>query len=439
MQLIERMESNVRSYCRSFPAVFDRAVGCKLYDRHGAEYLDFFAGAGALNYGHNDPEIKARLLEYIAADGITHSLDLATDAKCRFLQTMDEVILQPRELDYKVMFPGPTGTNAVEAALKLARKVTGRANVVAFTNGFHGMTLGSLALTGNSAKRAGAGVALTDVTHMPFCNYFGPDTNTIEMLEGYLSDASSGLEPPAAFVVETVQAEGGVNVASREWLQRLEKAAHSVGSLLIIDDIQVGCGRTGPFFSFEQSQINPDVVCLSKSLSGYGVPFALTLIKPELDQWNPGEHNGTFRGHNLAFVSAAAALDKFWRSHDLTKHVNETAARLADGLLAIADLADGEVRGRGLIQGVEFADKSLAGKISKAAFARGLIIETAGPEDEVLKALPPLIISRDELDHGLRVIERCLDDSLAGRSRPKTKMGASPSIPSPALSAVEKN
>ena len=192
MQLIERMESNVRSYCRSFPAVFDRAVGCKLYDRHGAEYLDFFAGAGALNYGHNDPEIKARLLEYIAADGITHSLDMATDAKCRFFQTMDEVILQPRELDYKVMFPGPTGTNAVEAALKLARKVTGRTNVVAFTNGFHGMTLGSLALTGTSAKRAGAGVALTDVTHMPFCNYFGPDTYTIEMLEGYLSDASAG-------------------------------------------------------------------------------------------------------------------------------------------------------------------------------------------------------------------------------------------------------
>ena len=409
MNLIHRLESEVRSYCRMFPTVFTEAHGHTLVDRHGRQYVDFFAGAGALNYGHNPPALKSRLIDYIASDGVTHSLDMTTEAKCRFLQTFEEVILQPRELKYKVMFPGPTGTNAVEAALKLARKVTGRSNVVAFTNGFHGMTLGSLALTGNGGKRSGAGVSLTDATHMPYCSYHGPDADTIELLECYLNDASSGMEAPAAFVVETVQAEGGVNVASREWLQRLEAAARKVGALLIIDDIQVGCGRTGPFFSFEQVGISPDIVCLSKSLSGYGVPFAVTLLKPELDQWEPGEHNGTFRGHNLAFVTATAALDEFWRTDKLTRHVLRSAKMLQDAMLELADRADGEVRGRGLIHGIEFPDKSLAGKISRAAFERGLIIETAGPEGEVLKALPPLVIDQPGLEKGLNII----DDSVS--------------------------
>src|SRR5690606_13013749 len=258
----------------------------------GEKYIDFFSGAGALNYGHNNPILRERLVEYLINDGVTHSLDLATSAKRRFLEALEDVLLKPRGMDYKVMFPGPTGTNAVEAALKLARKVTGRSNVIAFTNGFHGMTLGSLALTGNGVKRSGAGVSLTDVSHMPYCGYFGDNTDTIEVLEGYLGDSSSGIEDPAAFVVETVQAEGGVNVASRGWLTRLEHVARKSGALLIVDDIQVGCGRTGPFFSFEPAKISPDIICLSKSLSGYGVPLAVTMMKPELDILSPGEHNG---------------------------------------------------------------------------------------------------------------------------------------------------
>jgi diaminobutyrate-2-oxoglutarate transaminase len=315
------------------------------------------------------------------------------------------------------MFPGPTGTNAVEAALKLARKITGRTNVIAFTNGFHGMTLGSLALTGNAGKRSAAGVSLTDATHMPYCNYFGTDTDTIDLLEGYLNDSSSGVETPAAFVVETLQAEGGVNVASREWLRRLVKVARNVGALLLVDDIQVGCGRTGPFFSFEPAGISPDIICLSKSLSGYGIPFAITLLKPELDQWSPGDHNGTFRGHNLAFVTATAALDIFWRTKELTHHVNRCAEQLRDAMLDMAERADGDVRGRGLIHGIEFPDKSLACKISKAAFERGLIIETSGPQDEVLKALPPLIIDQAELEVGLNIIDRSIASVLATRGK----------------------
>lgn len=405
MDTFERMESKVRTYCRTFPTVFTTARGSILTDETGKDFIDFFSGAGALNYGHNNPALREELLAYIADAGITHSLDMATTSKRRFLEAFDELILRPRSRSYKVMFPGPTGTNAVEAALKLARKITGRANVIAFTNGFHGMTLGSLALTGNAGKRSGAGVALTDTTHMPFCGYFGTETDTIDVLEGYLLDSSSGIEDPAAFVVETVQAEGGVNVASREWLQRLEALAKETGALLVVDDIQVGCGRTGPFFSFEAAGITPDIVCLSKSLSGYGLPLAITLMKPDLDQWEPGEHNGTFRGHNLAFVTATAALETYWTSDDLTKKVNHDAARVRDVMFSLADLCEADVRGRGLIQGIEFDDKSLACEISQEAFRHGLVIETAGPQDEVLKALPPLTIDQENLEKGLKILQ----------------------------------
>lgn len=414
----DRMESEVRSYCRMFPTVFTRANGHTLIDEQGDGYIDFFSGAGALNYGHNNRILRERLIDYIAGDGITHSLDMATSAKRRFLEAFDKLILQPRSMDYKVMFPGPTGTNAVEAALKLARKITGRANVIAFTNGFHGMTLGSLALTGNAAKRSGAGVSLPDTTHMPYCGYFGTDTDTIELLEGYLADSSSGVEEPAALVVETVQAEGGVNVASREWLQRLESVAKEIGAFLIVDDIQVGCGRTGPFFSFERAGISPDMICLSKSLSGYGLPLAITLMKPELDKWNPGEHNGTFRGHNPAFVTATAALETYWACDELTKKVNRDAARVREVMFSLADDYEVDVRGRGLIQGIEFEDQSVASEISREAFERGLIIETAGPCDEVLKALPPLTTDEEGLERGLEIMEESARKVLGRAAAP---------------------
>ena len=288
MDTFERLESEVRSYCRHFPQVFTRAVGSRLTAEDGREYVDFLAGAGALNYGHNDPRLKQRLIDYIADDGITHGLDMATAAKRTFLETFDEVILRPRGLQYKVQFPGPGGTNAVEAALKLARKVTGRQGVIAFTNGFHGMSLGALAASSSLAARAGAHAGLHDTTIMPVDGFLGRDVDTIDVLERYLTNDHSGVEKPAAFIVETVQGEGGVNVARSRWLRGLQRLAREHGVLLIVDDIQAGCGRCGSFFSFEDAGITPDLVCLSKAISGLGLPMALTLIRPDLDQWAPG-------------------------------------------------------------------------------------------------------------------------------------------------------
>ena len=422
MQTFERLESEVRSYCRSFPTVFQTAVGHELIDERGTRYLDFFAGAGALNYGHNNPLLRQRLIEYIESSGVTHSLDMATTAKRTFLETLEGTILKPRGLAYKTMFPGPTGTNAVEAALKLARKITGRSTVVAFTNAFHGMTLGSLSLTGNEGKRAGAGVPLANTTRMPFAGYLGPEVDTIELAAQMLRDQSSGVDLPAAFVVETVQAEGGVNVAPFSWLRRLEALARSCQALLIVDDIQVGCGRTGPFFSFEPAGIRPDIICLSKSLSGFGIPLAVTLLRPELDQWEPGEHNGTFRGHNLAFVTATAALERYWQDDALALAVARKADLVRRRLEVLADTYDATVRGRGLIQGLEFDDDSLAGEVSRAAFERKMILETAGPRDEVVKLLPPLTIAEAALEDGLDRIEASLKSVFKSRGKQRRSL-----------------
>src|SRR5690606_40080434 len=318
-----------------------------------------------------------------------------------------------RGLDYKMQFPGPTGTNAVEAALKLARKVTGRERIVNFTNAFHGMTLGSLAVTGNGFKRAGAGVPLNHTMAVPFDGYMGEDVDTLDYLERLLIDDGSGLEVPAAVIVETVQAEGGVNVASVEWLRRLREITAKHGILLIVDDIQVGCGRTGKFFSFEEAGIVPDIVTLSKSLSGYGIPMALVLIKPELDQWAPGEHNGTFRGHNPGFVTATKALD-YWENDWLEKAVMHKSKIVDERLSTMVQRlgVKAQIRGRGLIYGVAFEDPEIASQVSQACFKQHLIIETAGMEDQVLKLLPSLTISDEDLILGLNTIEKCLEAVL---------------------------
>ena len=421
---IEKHESQVRSYSRNWPASFAKAQGPIQWDTEGNRYVDFFSGAGALNYGHNEPRLKQALLDYVAEDGVVHSLDMITPAKERFLERFHEVILGPRGLDYKVMFPGPTGTNAVEAAMKLARKVTGRDRIVGFTNAFHGMTLGALSVTGNNMKRTGAGVTLQSGTAVPYDSYFGDEVDTTEYLDQLLTDDGSGFDLPAAVIVETLQGEGGMATASMEWLRALEEVCNRHGVLLIVDDIQAGCGRTGTFFSFEPAGIAPDIVTLSKSLSGYGLPFAVTLMRPELDVFEPAEHNGTFRGHNLAFVTGAAALD-YWEGEGLTPEIERKAARVTevlDQLIADHPELEGERRGRGLFQGIA-AGPGFATQVTEKAFGLGLLVETSGPDDEVIKLLPPLTIDDETLEEGLQLLTKAIlavvadhEPQLAGQS-----------------------
>ncbi|MBC6473852.1 MAG: diaminobutyrate--2-oxoglutarate transaminase [Hormoscilla sp. GM102CHS1] len=415
MRTFNELESNVRSYSRLFPTVFKKAQGAILEDREGIKYIDFLSGVGTLNYGHNNPQIKERLLRYLESDGIVHGLDLATVAKEEFLEAFAAIILKPRQLNYKVQFPGPTGTNAVEAALKLARKITGRETVIAFSNGYHGVTLGSLATTAKASQREAAGIPTTGVTFIPYDGYFGADIDTTEYLDKVLSDVGSGVALPAAVIVETIQGAGGVNVASFEWLRSLEKVCRKHEVLLLVDDIQVGCGRTGSFFSFEEVGISPDIITISKSLSGFGLPFSLVLMKPELDQWKPGQHSGTFRGPNLAFVTAKAALEIYWQDDSLSASVKQKGTRMQLRLEQIAKNhweASFSVRGRGMIQGLDCKDGNLANKILRTAFGNGLIMETAGAQGQVIRCLPPLTVSEEALEKGLNLLEKSLKEVI---------------------------
>ncbi|MPY79327.1 MAG: diaminobutyrate--2-oxoglutarate transaminase [Actinophytocola sp.] len=407
MSIFEALESQVRSYSRGWPVVFNRAQGSWLYSEDGKPYLDYFAGAGALNYGHNHPVLKQALIDYIQNDGVTHALDMYTVAKRDFLEATDEILLKPRGLEYKVIFPGPGGANAVEAALKLVRKITGKESVINFTNAFHGMTLGALSVTGNSMKRGGAGIPLVHATPMPYDKYFDGEFPDFFYLERLLDDSGSGLNEPAAIIVETVQGEGGINAARVEWLRALSELCKKHDILLIVDDVQMGCGRTGPFFSFEDAGITPDIVCLSKSISGYGIPMALTLIRPDLDVWEPGEHNGTFRGISPAFVTGTEALRNFWSDDTLEKSVRAKGERLGNALTEIVEAhpdASLVAKGKGFARGIEFADGDIAGKVCAAAFERGLLMETSGPDGEVAKLLAPLTLTDAEVEQGTDII-----------------------------------
>lgn len=416
MKIFDEIESEVRSYARSFPRVFTRAKGEMMWDEDGNQYLDFLAGAGTLNYGHNNPIFKQVLLEYIQNDGITHGLDLHTKAKGEFLQTFSDKILKPRNMEYVVQFTGPTGTNAVEAAMKIARNVTGQQNIVTFTNGFHGVSLGSLAATGNSHHRDASGVSLSGTHRMPYDGYLGENIDTTEYLDKVLSDSSSGINSPAAVIVETVQGEGGINAASVEWLQNLQAVCRKHGLLLIVDDIQAGCGRTGDYFSFEQAGIEPDIITLSKSLGGYGLPFAVVLMKPELDQWKPGEHNGTFRGNNLAFVTAKTAIDNYWSDNQFSDEIKRKGRYISERLERIVgQYGEGSftTKGRGMFQGINCVNGDIAGRITSNAFKKGLIIETSGADDHVVKFLCPLIISDENLKKGIDIVESAIQDVCA--------------------------
>jgi diaminobutyrate-2-oxoglutarate transaminase len=417
MRIFEQLESEVRGYVRAFPALFDTAKGSFLYDVGGNRYIDFFAGAGTLNYGHNNPIITKALIEYLERDGIVHALDKATVAKKNFLQKFYDTILAPRNLNYKVQFTGPTGTNAVETALKLARMVKRRSNVIAFTNGYHGLTMGSLAVTGNDFYRDESYGARNNADSVPYDGYFGPDVNTIDYLRKFLEDGSSGIDLPAAIIVETVQGEGGINVASAEWLRQLADLCHEFDILLIVDDIQMGNGRTGTFFSFEEAGIKPDMVCLSKSIGG-GLPMAILLMRPELDQWQPGEHTGTFRGNNLAFVAATEALS-YWDTEDFADEIRYKGRIMEEELTRIVGRfpqLGAELRGRGMVWGIDIPRAGFSSEVSRGAFEKNLVIELAGADDNVVKFLPALTIEEETLREGLGIIEEVIGELVESKT-----------------------
>lgn len=404
MKLETTLESNVSGYNKSFPTTFRKAKNDLLTDVNGKVYIDFFAGAGALNYGHNNDKLREAILAFLMSDAPVHFLDMDSEIKLQFLQKFNEVILRPRNMNYKIQFPGPTGTNAVEAAIKLARKVTGRKTVFSFTHAFHGMTATSLALSGSQEGKHSC-IPSQDIVFFPYDGFMGEGVNTIDWMEKLTETPGTGIHKPAAIILERIQAEGGVNIAGEKWLKQLEQFANRNGILLIIDEIQVGCGRTGNFFSFENNDISPDIILLSKSVSGYGLPLSVLLMKPELDQWNPGEHNGTFRANNLSLLAGMKAME-YWETNEFSNEILRKESIIRDHLATLHDNHPGvvSVRGKGLIWGIEMKTGELADAVSDDLFHKGLIIETCGNKGQVIKLLPALTITEENLLTGLEMI-----------------------------------
>jgi len=412
MQVFEQWESGIRGYCRLYPTVFKSASNARQTDENGKTYIDFFAGAGVLNFGHNNERMKRAMIDFLERDGVAHSLDMYTDVKRDFIAKFVDTVIKPRGWNHKLQFMGPTGTNAVETALKLARKVTGRRSVVAYEHGFHGMTLGSLACTANSYFRNAAGVPLEHVVRQPFGGDEVPLEQAlawVDQLRAMYEDSSSGLEPPAAFVIEPIQAEGGVHLARPEWLKAVEQLAHDLCALVIFDDIQAGCGRTGSYFSFDGMGLDPDVVTLAKGIGGFGTPLAMNLVRPEYDQhWSPGEHTGTFRGQGLSFVAGVEAL-KYFDTDELMSGVQSKGKIMRERIESIAGKHGNggfSARGRGMMQALDVGHGELAKRIAATSFENGLLIGACGTGGQVLKLIPPLTIPDADLAEGLDLLER---------------------------------
>jgi len=395
-------ESGVQLYHRSFPVTFANAAGCEVLDQSGRRWIDFFCGAGALNYGHNHPRLVEAVVMHLREGRIVHALDVDTPVKQAFIDRLGQ-FLGLSGLDYRVQFCGPTGADAVEAALKLARKVTGRPGVIAFSGSFHGMTRGAASVSSSRQVRELAAGGCADTTFVPYA--VGPNgpCDVLDQVAARLADDMSGLSPPGAIIVEALQFEGGLYAAPAAWLRRLREIASQHGIVLILDEIQSGCGRAGSFFAFERAGIVPDIVTLSKSLSGLGLPLSVCLIAPALDAWAPGDHTGTFRANQLALASATTALT-LWEEPELAGSLAEGGAQLAAFAEELATGGDVTARIRGMALGLEGSEPAWAPAVQREAFKRGLLVETCGRDGRVLKACPPLTATSDELAEGLELL-----------------------------------
>ncbi|MEO3973183.1 diaminobutyrate--2-oxoglutarate transaminase family protein [Streptomyces sp. CAU 1734] len=417
----ESRESSARSYPRRLPIAVRRAEGALIEDVDGNVFLDFLAGAGVLSLGHGHPEIIAAVREQLGT--LVHGLDLPTPAKDRFTELQLEMLPAPMRDRFVVHFCGPTGANAIEAAIKLCKLATGRGDIFAFHGGFHGSTAGAMAVTGDLHPKAKVPNGMPGVHFFPFSHCarcplgLTPDTcatNCATYLERVLADPNGGVPTPAAVLVEVVQGEGGGIPASPEFLRRIREITRRAGVPLILDEVQTGCGRTGTWYAFEQYGIEPDVIVASKALSGIGLPTAIILYDKVLDTWAPGAHIGTFRGNQLAFAGGAKAIEIIRRDGILAK-VAERGEQLAGRLRKIGERSAwvADTRGLGLMQSIELADPAtgahateLARAIQAAALRLGLILEVGGRDGCVLRLLPPLTITEEQVEKGADLLER---------------------------------
>ena len=425
----ELTESNARSYPRKFPFAIAKAKGSWVTDVEGNKYLDFLCGAGTLALGHNDSEINQTMVDLLTGDAPLHTLDLTTPVKDKFVHTL--LSLLPGELkdNAKVQFCSPSGTDAVDAALKLCKTATGRTSVIAFQGGYHGMGHGALALTGNLTAKNKVHGLMPDVHFFPFpysyrcpfglggeagvkaaCTYF----------EHVLKDPESGITKPAAVILEPIQGEGGVIPAPVEFLQTVRRVTQELDIPLIVDEIQCGVGRSGKFFAFEYADIVPDVILTSKAIGG-SQPLSVVIYNKKLDKWEQGAHAGTFRGNQLAMAAGTVVMNRVSQPEFLAEVV-EKGKIIEERLLALKAKTKiiGDVRAKGLMIGTEFvnpkgqpdaigslpASGEIAAKVQKICFENGFVAEKGGRGGSVMRCLCALNITKDEVNTAMDIFEK---------------------------------
>ncbi|MFC5720679.1 aspartate aminotransferase family protein [Streptomyces gamaensis] len=408
----ERRESNARTYPRRLPIAIAEASGPWVRDLDGNVFIDFLSGAGVLSLGHNHPALVDAVTRQLAS--LTHGLDFPTPAKDAFVEAQLSMLPPSMRDRTKVHLCGPTGANAVDAAVKLCKTATGRGDIVAFQGAFHGSSHAAMALTGLVAQKQPVPGGMPGVHFFPYsyCSRcplaLTPETcetNCVAFLERALRDGNGGVPRPAAVVLELVQGEGGVIPARPAFVTRVRELTRELGVPLVVDEVQTGCGRTGTWFAFEQYGIEPDVVVASKALSGIGTPVAMIFYDRRLDVWAPGAHTGTFRGNQLAFAAGTEAV-RLVRDEDVLGNVRARAAQIEDRLAELKNFPHvREVRGLGMMWGVELAGPEdgrpaagLARAVQSHALRHGLIVELGGREDCVVRMLPPLNTTADVVD-----------------------------------------
>lgn len=438
-----QQESNARSYPRRIPLALRRAQGVYVEDVEGRVFIDCLAGAGTLALGHNHPVVIAAI-QQVLLDGLPlHTLDLTTPVKDRFVQDLFDVLPADFARHAKVQFCGPSGADAVEAALKLVKTATQRSNILAFHGAYHGMTQGALHLMGNLGPKRGLQSALQGVQFLPYpyayrCPFgLGGDDGMqagLHYIETVLNDPESGIPTPAGMILEPVQGEGGVIPAPDAWMRGLRHLTSRVDVPLILDEVQTGFGRTGKMFAFEHAGITPDVVVLSKAIGG-SLPLSVVVYREDLDKWNPGAHAGTFRGNQMAMAAGSATL-RHLRAEGLPERAAQAGQRLMAGLrqLQAEHPQIGEVRGRGLMVGVEIVDpdgarnahghphhaSAWASALQRECLRRGLIVELGGRHGSVVRMLPPLIVTDAEIDRITEIFAAAAQHVLRS-SAPETR------------------
>ena len=410
---LERFESVAQSHAVRAPVVFDRTLPFQLVDEKGNSYVDFSSGG----YGHSNLSVHTALIDHLSREQVIQACNRTSVVRRRFVEAFAERILQPRHMAYRILFTDPASGTAAETALKLARRCKRRTKIVAFTDASHGITDGSRAITGGSPDGRAFSALRSNTTFMPFCGFFGEGTDTITYFRRYLEDSASGLERPAAVIVETVQIQGGVRVASERWLRSLAALCAEFDILLIVDDSLTGCGATGSYFGFEGARIAPDMVIVSNAIAG-GLPMSMLLLRPELDTWRPGEQMGELQGNGLAFAAATALLAERdavlpdqgrASSHILSEELHKLAARHVRAKI--------KVRGKGVVWGLDLGRPGAAAVVSTWALERGVIVEPARLKDEVLLIRPAVTIDETTLREGLDRLDEAVSDFVGHQAR----------------------